>query len=249
MASPTDKSTRTFRCRDVFWEVFEQMSQELECSVDYLVNDAMRQYARNRGYLDRTGASVHASALPSSLAAGASGQGSLPAGRNVDGRHGTQPRSVAAAMAPGQSAARSFPAPPGRRRAPSAGRPSAGPRAGSLASPSIGSGAGYAPHGGFSAAPARRPQLALTFQGQHYPVNSDEFVIGRAAKTSDLAIRDGNISRRHAAIVFENGAYYIKDLGSTNGIEVGGHRVETHRISDGDIVYVCEYELRFALRA
>ena len=36
--------------RDYLWETFEQMSAELECSVDYLVNEAMRQYARSRNY-------------------------------------------------------------------------------------------------------------------------------------------------------------------------------------------------------
>ncbi len=242
MASPKDKSTRTFRCRDVFWEVFEHMSQELECSVDYLVNDAMRQYARNRGYLDRTGASIQASALPDAALSG----GSLPAGRRVDGRYGTQPRAVAAAMSPGHSAAHTFSDQPARQRATSGGRPTGNPLSEPMAGPSAGS--GYSPQD-LNTAPLRRPQLVLSFQGQQYPVNGDEFVIGRAAKTSDLAIRDGNISRRHAAIVFENGAYYIKDLGSTNGIEISGHRVETHRISDGDIIYCCDYELRFDLRA
>ncbi|MFW5921125.1 MAG: hypothetical protein ACOCUS_04740, partial [Polyangiales bacterium] len=47
---PNKKTLRSFQCRDYLWEIFEQMSQELECSVDYLVNEAMRQYARSRNY-------------------------------------------------------------------------------------------------------------------------------------------------------------------------------------------------------
>ena len=46
------QTTRTFQCREALWACFEQMARELECSVDYLLNDAMKQYARQRGYID-----------------------------------------------------------------------------------------------------------------------------------------------------------------------------------------------------
>src|SRR5271154_3972042 len=49
-ADPNKKSGRSFQCRDVLWETFEQMARELECSVDYLINEAMKQYARQRNY-------------------------------------------------------------------------------------------------------------------------------------------------------------------------------------------------------
>ena len=42
-ADPNKKTTRTFQCKDALWQKFEQMAKELECSVDYLVNDAMKQ--------------------------------------------------------------------------------------------------------------------------------------------------------------------------------------------------------------
>lgn len=76
----------------------------------------------------------------------------------------------------------------------------------------------------------------------------DEFVIGRGSKTADLPIKDGNISRRHAAVVFQGGSYYIKDLGSTNGIEFQGGRIDSKRIDEGDCVQICEYEIRFTYR-
>src|SRR5688572_28161334 len=47
---PNKKNPRTFQSRDGLWMQFEQMARELECSVDYLINDAMKQYARQRGY-------------------------------------------------------------------------------------------------------------------------------------------------------------------------------------------------------
>ena len=95
-------------------------------------------------------------------------------------------------------------------------------------------------------APQTRPrQLFIIFNGQKIPVLKEEFVIGRGSKSADLAIKDGNISRRHAAVVFHNGAYYLKDLGSTNGVEFQGRRFDSKRIEEGDLFRICDYELRF----
>ncbi|MCS6857465.1 MAG: FHA domain-containing protein, partial [Sandaracinaceae bacterium] len=88
----------------------------------------------------------------------------------------------------------------------------------------------------------------VIFNGQKFPITKDEFIIGRGSKTADLLIKDGNISRRHAAIIYHNGAYYIKDLGSTNGIEYKGQRIESRRIEEGDVYHLCDYEIRFTFR-
>ena len=45
-----------------------------------------------------------------------------------------------------------------------------------------------------------------------------------------------------------NGAYYIKDLGSTNGIDFQGTRIDNKQIDEGDIYTICDYELRFTYR-
>ena len=62
---PNKKVTKNFQCREALWQKFEQMSKELECSVDYLINDAMKQYARQRGY----GAVAGSLSIPPPLAA------------------------------------------------------------------------------------------------------------------------------------------------------------------------------------
>lgn len=54
---PNKKMLRQFQCRESLWQRFEQMAKELECSVDYLINDAMKQYARQRGYTGNAAAS------------------------------------------------------------------------------------------------------------------------------------------------------------------------------------------------
>jgi neural Wiskott-Aldrich syndrome protein len=115
-------------------------------------------------------------------------------------------------------------------------------------------GSGSAPMGGGSTghsvpipppSESHRPVLTMIFQGRKLPINTTQFIIGRGSKSSDLAIKDPNISRKHAAIIFHNGAYYIKDLGSTNGIEYKGKQVDSKRIDEGDVFTICGYDLHF----
>src|SRR5574339_377927 len=49
------KTMRHFYCRDVLWETFEQMANDFDCSIDYLVNEAMRYYARSKNYQSPVG--------------------------------------------------------------------------------------------------------------------------------------------------------------------------------------------------
>ena len=93
------------------------------------------------------------------------------------------------------------------------------------------------------------PTLFLIYNGQRYAVTKDQFIIGRGSKTSDLPIKDGNISRKNAAVIRRNGTFYIKDLGSTNGIDYKGMRIDNKRIDEGDVFHLCDYELRFTYRA
>jgi pSer/pThr/pTyr-binding forkhead associated (FHA) protein len=92
------------------------------------------------------------------------------------------------------------------------------------------------------------PPLYLVFDNQKYRIDKDQFIIGRGAKSSDLPIKDGNISRKHAAVIRRNGTYFIKDLGSTNGIDYKGMRIDNKRIDEGDVFHLCDYELRFTYK-
>jgi pSer/pThr/pTyr-binding forkhead associated (FHA) protein len=91
--------------------------------------------------------------------------------------------------------------------------------------------------------------LTLIFQGRKIPILGEQFIIGRGSKSSDLAIKDANISRKHAAIILHNGVFYIKDLGSTNGIEYNGKQVDSKRIDEGDVFTICGYDLHFTYQA
>jgi hypothetical protein len=90
--------------------------------------------------------------------------------------------------------------------------------------------------------------LYLVFDNQKYRIDKDQFIIGRGSKSSDLPIKDGNVSRKHAAVIRRNGAYFIKDLGSTNGIDFKGMRIDNKRIDEGDVFHICEYELKFTYK-
>jgi pSer/pThr/pTyr-binding forkhead associated (FHA) protein len=95
---------------------------------------------------------------------------------------------------------------------------------------------------------ANRParQLYVIFGNEWFEIDKDEYVIGRVQKFSDLVIKDAKMSRRHCSIVRRNDDYFMKDLGSTHGIEFKGARVDHHKIMEGSIYSLCNHELRFS---
>jgi hypothetical protein len=132
------------------------------------------------------------------------------------------------------------------RPSPSSGRPTL-PRPGAGRLPPPG-GRGGTPPPSPATEPVEDRPLYLFFEGNWYTIDQDQFVIGRGSKFSDLPIKDANISRRHCAVVRRAGEYYIKDLGSTNGVEFAGQRVDDHRVEEGNVYYLCDHELRFSFQ-
>jgi hypothetical protein len=92
---------------------------------------------------------------------------------------------------------------------------------------------------GLARAPAR-----LVLAGTPHELADAEVVIGRS-RECDITIADPNVSRRHAVIKQEDGGYWIVDLGSTNGVEVNGKRVERARLEHDDVILLGTTELRF----
>ena len=281
------KTLRQFQCRDYLWEIFEQMSAELECSVDYLVNEAMRQYARSRNYGVRS-PGPGASSRPTGPTPGAipslagQGQPRIPAapppqqsyggygGSGGGGGYPPPPAQHARPPAPSYGAGggggypapqrpSSSPPPPPTQRPPAYGQqPSAPPRQQQAYAPPPQQQQPYAqPQQPHAPPPLPGPAghhgggmlpLYVIFNGQKFPVAKEEFIIGRGTKTADLPIKDGNISRRHAAVIWQNGGWYIKDLGSTNGVEFQGRKIDSKRVEEGDVYQLCDYEVRFTYR-
>jgi diguanylate cyclase (GGDEF)-like protein len=69
-------------------------------------------------------------------------------------------------------------------------------------------------------------------------------IMGREG-TCDLVLEDADVSRRHAALEFQDGMYRIRDLGSTNGTVVNQRRVKEHLLASGDIIRVGKVVLKF----
>ena len=91
-------------------------------------------------------------------------------------------------------------------------------------------------------------QIALVVGGKRHRIAKRTTVIGRA-QGCDVRLDDANISRRHAELRQQGTAYWIVDLGSTNGVEVNGSRVERAQLEDGDTVTLGETQLVFSRAA
>jgi FHA domain len=223
---PSRKTLRHFYCRDVLWQSFERMSEVLDRGVDELVNEAMRALAEQQGF------------LPSDFVMSPSSGLSQPGLPRPDGRSEGVP-SASEAQGSGMSRTglrRAVPPPlPPARPEQSASHPPPVPPAASFSVPA-------------QTESTIAPPLFLIFGNQRYVVDKEQFIIGRGNKSSDLPIRDGNISRKHAVVIRRNGQYYIKDLGSTNGIDYKGDRIEGKKIEEGDVFSICEYQLKFTFK-
>jgi pSer/pThr/pTyr-binding forkhead associated (FHA) protein len=107
---------------------------------------------------------------------------------------------------------------------------------------------GYpAQHGGSPSA-THGGMLSVVYQGEKLPVTKDRFVIGRGKQSSDLTLKDPNVSRQHAMVEFQNGVYFMVDMGSTNGVEFNGQRIARKQIGEGDSFRICDHEMRFTYR-
>jgi len=71
---------------------------------------------------------------------------------------------------------------------------------------------------------------------QTFELQKDVYTIGREAG-NDIIINDAQVSRHHARLTLQGGAYVLEDLGSTNGTFVNGRRVSGPvTLSAGDMV-------------
>ncbi len=256
------KTMRHFYCRDVLWETFEQMASDFDCSIDYLINEAMRYYARSKNYQAAPGPQQAAQGTPGYPANPQVPPAGAPAAP-PSARRSVPPPPPAGTQQPRRPAPTTMPRPagaggygggyPGQGHHPPVPghQPSAPPQASvpAQAPPAPRqSPASQPPVGAPPLQEQGAPVLYLIYNNQRYPISHEQFVIGRGSKTADLPIKDGNISRRHAAVIKRNGTYYIKDLGSTNGIDYRGMRIDNKRIDEGDVFHLCDYELRFTYR-
>ena len=84
--------------------------------------------------------------------------------------------------------------------------------------------------------------------GDSIPLVRSQMSIGRR-ESCDICLRFPNISGRHCELVFHDGYWYVRDLGSTNGVKVNGQRVQQKVLRPGDEIaiakrrYTIDYQL------
>ena len=71
------------------------------------------------------------------------------------------------------------------------------------------------------------------FAGAQMRVEHSPMVIGRAGD-ADFTVDHDSLSRQHAVVEYAGGGYRVRDLGSTNGVSVGGRRVDASDLEPGD---------------
>jgi adenylate cyclase len=90
-------------------------------------------------------------------------------------------------------------------------------------------------------------QLVPLGGGDNIPLVREVLTVGRR-ETCDICLRFPNISGMHCQFCFRDGYWFVRDLGSTNGTKVNGHRVvekilhPEDEVSIGKRKYLIKYE-------
>ncbi|MBO5752565.1 MAG: FHA domain-containing protein [Proteobacteria bacterium] len=266
MADPNMSNRRAFYCQETLWQAFSDLAMKRGCTVDTLINEAMAAYVQSNsaeqiGYGRQPMTPPSAPAAPQAPArAPVQPFGRQPAPIASPGFANAQPIPPAPLTAPPQGGRVPPPTPnsPYRRppsifeepvsEAASNGQPMVLASLNQPQQPAMPPRQQYPQQPAMAQQTGAQPPLYIIFANQRYTVDKDKYIIGRSSQLADLVIRDGNISRKHCAIIFKNGAYYIKDLDSTNGIEYKGSRIDTKRIDEGDQFNICEFHFTFTYR-
>ncbi|HVI17107.1 MAG TPA: FHA domain-containing protein, partial [Gaiellales bacterium] len=99
-----------------------------------------------------------------------------------------------------------------------------------------------------AAAPEPRQETAtLEWADGTVTIGSRVVTIGRSSDC-DVRVDDANVSRRHAEVRRIGDGYSLVDLGSTNGTEVNGQRIQETALMNGDVISVGTTRITFERR-
>ena len=83
--------------------------------------------------------------------------------------------------------------------------------------------------------------------GQSFALHGERMTIGRSPD-AEIFLDDVTVSRDHALLVRRSGAWYLDDSGSLNGTYVNRHRIDSHKLEDGDELQIGKYKLTYLAR-
>ena len=88
---------------------------------------------------------------------------------------------------------------------------------------------------------AQRARAFVVAGGQQHPLHPPVTVVGRGTE-ADIRVNDPGVSRRHVEFQLVGGdaglQVRVRDLGSTNGMLVDGHRITSTALHDGSTVKI-----------
>src|SRR5689334_21569256 len=71
-----------------------------------------------------------------------------------------------------------------------------------------------------------------------------EINVGRV-QGNELMLPKGNVSKRHARLIYRDGRFIVTDLKSTNGTYVNGRKIaQATIVREGDKIYIGDFVLR-----
>ena len=77
-------------------------------------------------------------------------------------------------------------------------------------------------------------QLKNIKTGDTWEIPSEGFFLGRAGAKAEIQIADPGVSKKHARIFEQNGAWFLEDVGSSNGTYIQGKRLsEPVQLNEG----------------
>ena len=90
-----------------------------------------------------------------------------------------------------------------------------------------------------------QPRL-IASDGRSFPVGEHPLIIGRSPDVA-VVVNDTNVSRRHAEVWRTSEGVAVRDLQSTNGTFVNGHRISAVSLSPRDDITVGTLHFRIEL--
>lgn len=88
---------------------------------------------------------------------------------------------------------------------------------------------------GQNTSPQKRYLGKLTPSGGGSPIAllEETLTVGRS-RSASIRLQLSNVSSRHCSLSWEDGHWFVEDLGSTNGVRVNGQKVDRHILMPGD---------------
>ncbi len=83
-------------------------------------------------------------------------------------------------------------------------------------------------------------------KGEDFRIREGQNVLG-TSPDSDVVLKDGAASARHASIRYKDGKFFLTDLDSTNGTHLndGEQPIAREALNDNDLIRIGDLELKF----